>query len=189
MDVSLNSFGVNPGGYGMGGLGSALDTLNPQKKKNNNGIDYMDYDEAYSQAEKILQPKFNQQMQNLSNQQINRGFYGQMPGDVMQQELAGQQEAQIANQALNLQQQDFNRQLKQAQFNWRRNQAKKQRQQQQSSNFWGTIGTIAGGFLGGPAGGVIGRWLGNQLGGTGGSSGSNQNTSGFSLDYNKNLTL
>ncbi|MFW6122250.1 MAG: hypothetical protein ACOC80_15310, partial [Petrotogales bacterium] len=120
----------------------------------------MDYEKAYKQAEDVLQPEFEQQQQDLSKQQVNRGFYGQMPGDVMQQELAGQQESQLAQQATDIQQQDWQRNMQE----YEAEMGQYQQEEQEKSNFWGTVGGIAGSFLGGPGGGAVGSWAGNKIG-------------------------
>ena len=125
-----------------------------------NSMGPMDYEQAYEQAEEILSPQFKQQRQELSRNQRQRGFYGQMPGDVMEQQLASQQVAQTGQMATDLQHQDWQRQMQQEQFEFQQ----QQYEDQQSSDFWGTIGGIAGGILGGPAGAAIGTGAGNLIG-------------------------
>jgi len=109
----------------------------------------MDYDEAFDQAEQILGPRFEQQRQDLSRQQRQRGFYGQMPGDVMEQQLASQQTAQTGQFAHDLRQQDWQMQMQQEELG--------------GDGFWGTVGGIAGGFLGGPGGAAVGQGIADWL--------------------------
>jgi len=112
------------------------------------GPERMDYDVAYKQAEEMLSPKFDQQRQQLSRDQRQRGFYGQMPGDVMEQQLASQQTAQTGQFAQDLIQQDFQMQMQ---------------EEEAGGGFWEAVGGIAGGFLGGPGGAAIGSGIADWL--------------------------
>lgn len=125
----------------------------------------MDYNVAYRQAEEMLTPQYERQMDNLRNQQIQRGFYGQMPGDVMQQQLASQQVAQTGQMATDLQHQDWQRQMQQQEFDF----MQQQYEDEQDRQFWSTIGGIAGAgigaFVGNPyAGYAIGSSAGSTIG-------------------------
>ena len=102
---------------------------------NQNLPDPMEFDTAYTQAEKRLQPKFNQEMNSLQSNLVNRGFYGQMPGDVMQQQLQTQQTGQTADLANKLQQRDWER-------NTLRYKLEQQQNQQQSQGIGNILGTI-----------------------------------------------
>ena len=129
-------------------------------------VNYMDYSQAYSQAQQALQPQFNQQMQNLGRQQVSRGFYGQLPGDVMQQQLGTQQVGQTAQYAQQLQDADWQRGFQQAQLALQQEQMDMQQQQQEQErrdNFWRTIGGVAGTVLGGPIGGAIGGYVTDRI--------------------------
>ena len=76
----------------------------------------MAYGKALRQAEDILTPQYNQAkektMNNVNNNLINRGFYGQAPGDTMKSGVMSDMESdfqgQLARYATNLQNQDFN---------------------------------------------------------------------------------
>lgn len=154
-----------------------------QNNIDNYNIDTMNYEKAMRQAKDMMQPQYEQQREqvlgNLSRQQAQRGFYGQATGDAIQQstlaDMSNQYMGNLAQQAQQIRQQNFNRQMQQNQFDWNRQQAnrqfefqkkkfnwqkqnaRRQREQEQESNFWGTVGGIVGGFLGGPAGKAIGN--------------------------------
>lgn len=152
-------------GKAVGGLlGTPFD---PQTQNNNSqsGIN----DKYLEQAKNILQPEYERQKEqvlgNLSHQQVNRGFYGQAPGDAIRQQtaadLSSQYQSNLAQQAQQIRQNAFNRQMQKKRFNWQKKNARRQREAEKDSNMWGTIGTIAGGFLGGPAGSAIGGAIAN----------------------------
>ena len=127
----------------------------------------MDYQQALSQAEQILAPQQQQQMDQLRNQQISRGFYGQLPGDVMQQELGAQHAGQMAQFATDLQQQDFQRSMQQHQADMQQYQLERQESQDFWSGIGSLLGTVGGGVagfaLGGPAGALTGAQVGSQV--------------------------
>lgn len=127
-----------------------------------------DFDEYYEQAEDILDPKFQEQMDKLASQQVNRGFYGQMPGDVMQQELKGQQTSQIAQYAQDLKNKDWQKEMQKKQFELQKKQFKQQKNMQnqrweekQDQSTLSSMGTGAAiGSTFGPVGAAVGGGLG-----------------------------
>ena len=58
----------------------------------------MSYENALGQAEDVLRPSYDKSvkntMQNVNNNMVSRGFYGQAPGDYVQQSAM----AELTNQ-------------------------------------------------------------------------------------------
>ena len=154
------------GGAIVGNTKALSDSLFGNDRSNYGGNNYSggvkDFDEYYNQAEDILSPKFKEQMENLSAKQVNRGFYGQMPADVMQQELANKQTAQKTQYAQRLKQQDWENQMQQKQFELQKKQYNEQMQERENQSTMSSMGTGAsiGASVGGPVGAVVGGGLG-----------------------------
>jgi len=153
------------GGAIVGGTKSLSDSLfdksNSKYGRNNSSGGAKDFDEYYNQAEDILDPKFNEQMEKLSAKQVNRGFYGQMPADVMQQELANQQTAQKTRYAQRLKQQDWENEMQKKQFELQKKQYNQQMQERENQSTMSSMGTGAAiGSAFGPVGAAVGGGLG-----------------------------
>ncbi len=124
----------------------------------------MSYQDALKQAQTALNPQYQQMLNstlaNIDRNSMARGFYGQLPTDVFKRSTAGdlsmQHQGNVAQYANQLQQQHFQNQMALDQFNWQKQQANQQR----NDNLWSTVGTAAGYLLGGPAGGAVGNFIG-----------------------------
>jgi len=152
----------------------------------------MSYDEAYGRAEEMLEPRYQenreQVMSDINNNLVSRGFYGQAPGDAMRAETMGdmqsQYESQLVKTAMDIQNQNFNMDYKQYQANLQN--------EQQQPNLMGTAGKILGGFMAGPGGSAIGQAfaqnfmgqgsVGGMPSGAGGSTGVSGGI-GYTDDY------
>ena len=149
-------------GAGVERLAGSLfgnDSYNFESNNSSSGV--KDFDEYYNQAEDILSPKFKEQMENLSAKQVNRGFYGQMPADVMQQELANKQTAQKTQYAQRLKQQDWENEMQQKQFELQKKQYNEQMQERENQSTLSSMGTGAAiGSSFGPVGAAVGGGLG-----------------------------
>jgi len=96
------------------------------------------YDEALSRAEASLNPVYDRQLrdtlQQVDNANMSRGFYGQLPGDVLSRSTAadiqGQRIAQIANLAQQMSQQSAQNSLTSQQLaaQWAQQQAANRQQ-------------------------------------------------------------
>ena len=157
------------------GSGNNNNTVSAQPVQNNQS-NLGDLKPYHQQAEQMMRPEFDQQMQQLGNQQVSRGFYGQLPSDVMSQQLAGQQQSQIMQQALGLQEQSWQRDFQDKQLAQQRHlqqqqidQAGRQIDMQQDAHdtekrrsafsnigTGASIGGMVGGVPGAVAGGIVG---------------------------------
>lgn len=100
-----------------------------------------DYDAAWEQADAILSPQFQRQMDttmaDLDRHNMSRGFYGQMPADVMKRSTAGDMTMQHQGNVAQLA----------AQMALQQGQLGLQQQQlanQQRGAMWGGIGQFVG---------------------------------------------
>lgn len=140
------AIGTAAGGYFGGPAGAAIggeagSWLEDEFfDKGDDKPDKMSFDDAYGQAEQMMEPKFNQQRQELSRNQRERGFHGQLPGDIAEQSLGQQQEAQLSQTAMDIQNQDFNQQMQQ------------QEMEMQQPGAGDYLGQGLGQFLGGQGG-------------------------------------
>ena len=125
----------------------------------------IDYNEAFRQAEQALNPQFNKAMGQMDRGNISRGFYGQLPADVMKNELRQNQIGQTANYAQNLRQNQFGNDMQSYGYQMQDYNDRSQGLLN-NPNFWGSIGSIAGSALGGPFGGALGNWAGSKLSGS-----------------------
>ncbi len=124
----------------------------------------MSYQDALKQAQAALDPQYQKMLKttlgNIDRNSMARGFYGQLPTDVFKRSTAGdlsmQHQANLAQYANQVQQQNFQNQMALNQFDWQ----KQQYEDQKSNQLWSTVGTAAGYLLGGPVGGAFGNWLG-----------------------------
>jgi len=161
--------------FGGGSSGGSSSKSKPEAPER------MPYNEALSQAKDVLTPQYNRARErtlgDVDNNLINRGFYGQAPGDTMKAGVMTDMESdfqgQLAQYATNLQNQDFT----QGYQAYRAAMDDYRYEDQKSGQFWTGVGNIAGNFLSGPGGaaiiGQLGDWFTNRGGGgyTGGSSG------------------
>lgn len=78
-------------------------------------VPMLSYDDALAQAMAVVNPLFDQQMdqamRNMDYQLMQRGYYGQLPGDVLRQERALDIERARAGQTANLAQQIYQQSL------------------------------------------------------------------------------
>jgi hypothetical protein len=119
----------------------------------------MDYDVALQQARKTLTPQYEESredvMGQIDNNLINRGFYGQAPGDAMKADtMADMQsdfQSQLQRYAQNLQNQQYADDYQTYQTNLQ--------QYNQPDPFWQGIGGLAGQFMAGPGGESVFNWL------------------------------
>ena len=146
------------------GSGNNNNTVSAQPVQNNQS-NLGDLKPYHQQAEQMMRPEFDQQMQQLGNQQVSRGFYGQLPSDVMSQQLAGQQQSQIMQQALGLQDQSRQRDFQQQQIDQRGREVdmqqdahdiEKRRSAFSNIGTGASIGGMVGGVPGAVAGGIVG---------------------------------
>ena len=127
----------------------------------------MPYEDALGQAEDVLRPSYDKSvgnvMQNVNNNMVSRGFYGQAPGDNMRanvkSDMASDYESQKSNYAQNLQNNDYTQQYQtyQTGLNQKNQQAKLDKQ---PDPFWSSVGLIAGSWAGSKGGSdLITSWF------------------------------
>lgn len=142
----LGMLAAGVAGYGLAESSSSSEPEPPER---------MSYDQALKQAEDALQPQYEKSkektMSNVNNNLINRGFYGQAPGDALRANTMADMEAdyrgQVANYANNLQNERYTQDYQTYQTNLQ--------QANQPDPFWQGIGSIAGSFMGGPGGEAV----------------------------------
>ena len=110
-------------------------------------VPQLSYQDALAQAGDIVNPIYDQQiernMRSVDNNNIARGFYGQMPGDAVKMSALGDMERGRAGQMANLAQQMMSQQQN---FGLQQQQLGLQQQgmnMQRGQNMWGNIGNLA----------------------------------------------
>ena len=141
-------------GLALGALSSALGGSDEPERP-----ERMPYSEAMKQAESVLQPQYGknreQVLSDIDNNLVNRGFYGQAPGDAMKSETMGDMASNYQSQknryAQNLRNNQYNQdfQIYQSEL----------QQSNQPDPFWQTVGSVAGSFMGGQGGSAAFNWL------------------------------
>ena len=120
----------------------------------------MPYEDALGQAEDVLRPSYDKSvgnvMQNVNNNMVSRGFYGQAPGDNMRanvrSNMASDYESQKSNYAQNLQNNDYTQQYQAYQTELK--------QGNQQDPFMRSLGSIAGSWAGSKGGSdLITSWF------------------------------
>ncbi len=97
--------------------GSSSDTQATQQPQEQE-VEQLPWDDAYQRAQQALDPGFqrtmDQTLSNIDHQSMQRGFFGQLPAAALRRSTAGdlsmQHQANLAQYATGLQQQDFQRQ-------------------------------------------------------------------------------
>lgn len=145
----------------LGAVGGALvnNLFSSNKSSNSSKPKRMSYEDAYSQAQDVLTPQYEKNREKtlgqVDNNLINRGFYGQAPGDSLKAgvmtDMENDFQGQLANYATNLQNQQYDQDYQTYQLGLQ--------EQQRDDDFWSGIGNIAGSFLGGSGGESLFNWL------------------------------
>lgn len=139
-------------------LGSQLNKGNSRPK----APERMNYNQAYNQALAALEPGYNNNvsktMQNVDNNLMNRGFYGQAAGDALKldtrADLYNDFQGRVANYANNLQNNQFSQDMQTYQYELQND--------KEDNQFWNSLGSMAGQFMGGPGGEAAFKWLTNS---------------------------
>lgn len=125
----------------------------------------LSYEQAMTRAGDMINPMYNQQLQttlsNIDNQNLERGFYGQMPGDAFKMDRAATLEAnrvgQIANMANQLMQQNQQYGLQQQNMDMQRQALDMQKQQVNPFSFQNMFNTAL------QAGNAYYNWTGQPI--------------------------
>ena len=147
-------------GGGLSLLGSVLGNNSKKSSSSSNSSSgyQLSYKDALSQAEDVLKPQYEESKENtlnqLDNNMINTGFYGQAPGDAIKADTMADMETDFQSQLS-----QYATELQDRQF--KKNYQEYQLQNQQQEQTFGNIGT----------GAAIGQQIGEGFGESGWGTG------------------
>jgi len=187
--------GIIGGSFGMPGVGASVGGAlggmvggGPEVPEAGEAPEMMDYSTAASQSKQMLQHDYRDNVKKTTEQidknTINRGFYGQAAGDALKQDAKNQMQADyqqnIANLATDIQQRNFNNDMRSYQQEYNNEMKAYQLEQQEYAAGQQGMGQMIGGIAQNADWGQAGDVLSNiDWGGIFGGGGSSTTSGGY----------